>query len=55
MNKKLYGFSSDINDLENLEVIKYILKIKTISYTDQLTLIKQFLNNWVDIESIRNK
>jgi hypothetical protein len=60
MNKKFIKenskcFSSDLNAIDNLIVIKHIMKIPTISYIDQVSIIKQFLNNWLNVEVVSCK
>lgn len=47
-----FCFEKDLNSVQTVNVINYITKLTTMSEGDRVSLIKQFLNNCINIESI---
>lgn len=55
IKEKSNCFYSDLSDAEKIKVINYIMKLTTLDDSDKLSVVTQFINNWINIEVISYK
>jgi len=44
------SFSNDLTSGDNVKVINYITESSNLGDFDKMAIIRQFINNWIDVE-----